>query len=231
MTDSAKTSGCAYLYSCEECRKQINLWKSRRKRQRPNKCWAYFWKTFKDCVDIDIHKCFMKPVGGEESSSDVGLPIKRPCRSRAPRRASHGVRFLDRKVSSDNYSEEENWEEVNGAKLPPYFVYVYYECTKKEQEHVSILICAIWEDHISSLTPLHFYGPDCTEAFYDWLLTRTRYWTTRSIWLSSSISSKAAMVCLSIGCTRSDLRRIQDFEFEVKLSEFHSFHLVLPLWW
>ena len=118
-----------------------------------------------------------------------------------------------------------------GIKLPPYFVYMDYECTKKEQEHVSILICAMWEDHISSLTPLHFYGPDCTEAFYDWLLTRTRYWTTRSIWLSSSVSWKAAMVCLSIGCTGSDLRWSQDFEFEVRLSEFHSFHPVLPLWW
>lgn len=57
VTDSAKTSVCAYLYSCEECRKQINLWKSRRKRQRPHKCWVYFCKTFKDRIDIDIHNC------------------------------------------------------------------------------------------------------------------------------------------------------------------------------
>jgi len=27
---------------------------------------------------------------------------------------------------SDSYSEEENLEEVNRAKLPPYFVYVDY---------------------------------------------------------------------------------------------------------
>ena len=98
VTDSAKTSGRAYLYTCEECRKQINLWKSRRKRQRPNKFWEYFCKTFKDCVDIYIHKCFIKPVGEEESSSDVGLPIKRPGRSRTPRRASHAVGLLDRNV-------------------------------------------------------------------------------------------------------------------------------------
>ena len=86
------------LYTCEECRKQINLWESRRKRQRPNKFWEYFCKTFKDCVDIYIHKCFIKPVGEEESSSDVGLPIKRPGRSRTPRRASHAVGLLDRNV-------------------------------------------------------------------------------------------------------------------------------------
>ena len=55
--------------------------------------------------------------------------------------------------------------------LPPYFVYADYECTKKEQEHVPILIYAMGEDHISSLSPLHFYGRNCTEAFYDWLLT------------------------------------------------------------
>ena len=71
---------------------------SRRKRQRPNKFWEYFCKTFKDCVDIYIHKCFIKPVGEEESSSDVGLPIKRPGRSRTPRRASHAVGLLDRNV-------------------------------------------------------------------------------------------------------------------------------------
>ena len=150
---------------------KINLWKSRRKRQRPHKWWAYFCKTFKDCVDIDIHKCFVRPVGEEESSNDLGLQVKRPCRSRAPRRAFHVLGLLDRNVSSDSYSEEENWEEVNGAKLPPYFVYEDYECTKKEQEHVPILICAMGEDHISSTPPLHFYGRDCTEAFYDWLLT------------------------------------------------------------
>lgn len=105
------------LYSCEECRKQINLWKSRRKRQRPHKCWAYLCKAFKDCVEIDIHKCFMQPVGEEECSNDVGLPAKRPCHSRAPRRASHAVVLLDRNLSSENYSEENNWEEANRAKL------------------------------------------------------------------------------------------------------------------
>ena len=113
----------------------------------------------------------MQPVGAEESSNALGLPVKRPCRSRAPRRASHALGLLDRNVSSDSYSEEENWEEVNQAKLPPYFVYADYECTKKEQEHVPILIYAMGEDHISSLSPLHFYGRNCTEAFYDWLLT------------------------------------------------------------
>ena len=150
---------------------KINLWKRRRKRQSSHKCWAYCCKTFKDCVDIDIHKCFMQPVGEEESSNDLGLQVKRPCRSRAPSRASHALGLLDRNVSSDSYSEEENWEEVNQAKLPPYFVYADYECTKKEQEHVPIPICAMGEDHISSLPPLHIYRRDCTEAFYNWLLT------------------------------------------------------------
>ena len=144
---------------------KINLWKSRRKRQRPNKCWAYFCKTFKDCVDIDIHKCFVQPAGEEESSNDLGLQVKRPCRSREPRRAFHALGLPDRKVSSDSYGEEENWEEVNRAKSPPYFVY--------------ILICAMGEDHISSLPPLRFYGRDCTEAFYDWLLTLTKVGDSR----------------------------------------------------
>ena len=85
----------------------------------------------------------MQHVGVEESSNDVGLPVKRRCLSRAPRRASHAVGFLDRNVSSHNYCEEENWEEVNRAKLPPYFVYTDYEYTKKEQEHVPILIRAM----------------------------------------------------------------------------------------
>ena len=119
---------------------------------------------------MDIHKCFMQPVGEGESSNDLGLPVKRPCRSRAPRRAPHALGLLDRNVSSDSCSEED-WEEVNRAKLPPYFVYADYECTKKEQEHVPILICEMGEDHIASLPPLHFYGRGCTEAFYDWLLT------------------------------------------------------------
>ena len=52
----------------------------------------------------------MQPVGEEESSNDFGLPVKRPCRSRALGRASHTVGPLDRNVSSDNYSEEENWK-------------------------------------------------------------------------------------------------------------------------
>ena len=113
----------------------------------------------------------MQPEGEEESSNDLGLPVKRPCRSRAPRRAFHALGLLDRNVLSDSYSEEENWEKVNRAKLPPYFVQSDYECTKKGQEHVPILICAMSEDHISSLPPLYFHGRDCTEAFYDWLLT------------------------------------------------------------
>ena len=54
----------------------------------------------------------MQPMGEEESSNDLGLPVKRPRRSGAPRRASHAVGLLDRNVSSDSYSEEENWEEV-----------------------------------------------------------------------------------------------------------------------
>lgn len=50
----------------------------------------------------------MQPLGEEESSNDLGLPVKRPCRSCAPRRASHAVGLLDGNVSSDSYSEEEN---------------------------------------------------------------------------------------------------------------------------
>ena len=149
---------------------KINLWKSGRKRQRPHKCWAYFCKTFKDCADIGIHKCFVQSVGEEESFNDLGLQVKGPCRNRAPRRAFHAFGLLDRNVSSDSYSEEENWEEVNGAKLPPYFVYEDYECTKKEHEHVP-----------------HPHFPHLG-------------WS-------------------------------QDLEFEVRLSEFHPFHPVLPLWW
>ena len=72
-------------------------------------------------------------MGEEESSNDLGLPVKRPRRSGAPPRASHAVGLLDRNVSADTYSEEENWKEVNRAKLPPYFVYADYDCTKKEQ--------------------------------------------------------------------------------------------------
>lgn len=83
----------------------------------------------------------MQPVGEEESSNDLGLQVKRPCRSRAPRRAFHALGLLDRNVSSDSYSVEENWKEVNGAKLPPYFVYEDYECTKKEQEHPHPHLC------------------------------------------------------------------------------------------
>ena len=68
---------------------------------------------------------------------------------------------------------------MNRARLPPYFMYADYECTKKEQEHVPILICAMGEDHIASLPPLRFYGRDCTEAFYDWLLTLTKVGDSR----------------------------------------------------
>ena len=121
----------------------------------------------------------MQPVGEEESSNDLGLEVNRPCRSRSPRRAFHALGLLDRNVSSDGYSEEENWEEVNRAKLPPYFAHADYECRKKEQEHVPILICAMGKDHIPSLPPLHFYGRDCTEAFYDWLLTQTKVGDSR----------------------------------------------------
>ena len=52
---------------------------------------------------MEIHKCFMQPVGAEESSDALGLPVKRPSRSRAPRRASHALGLLDRNVSSDSY--------------------------------------------------------------------------------------------------------------------------------
>ena len=60
------------------------------------------------------------------------------------------------------------------ANLPPHLVYADFEYTQDEQEHIPILICAMGEDHISSLLPLHFYGRDCTEAFCDWLLTKTK---------------------------------------------------------
>lgn len=123
MWQTPQRTQCALTYTpVRSAVNKINLWKSSRKRQRPHKCWAYFCKTFKDCVDIDIHKCFMQPVGEEESSNDLRLPVKRPCRSRAPRRAFHALGLLDRNVLSDSYSEEENWEKVNRAKLPPYFV-------------------------------------------------------------------------------------------------------------
>ena len=167
MYRSGIQRSCTYTPVRSDVNK-INLWKSGRKRQRPHKCWAYFCKTFKDCADI--HKCFVQSVGEEESFNDLGLQVKGPCRSRAPRRAFHAFGLLDRNVSSDSYSEEENWEEVNGAKLPPYFVYEDYECTKKEHEHVP-----------------HPHFPHLG-------------WS-------------------------------QDLEFEVRLSEFHPFHPVLPLWW
>ena len=87
MWQTVQRPQCA-VTSCKSCRDQMNLWKSRGKRQRPHKCWGYVCKTFKDWVDIDIHKCFMQPVGVEESSNDVGLPVKHLCLSHAPRRAS-----------------------------------------------------------------------------------------------------------------------------------------------
>ena len=64
-----------------------DLWSRTLKRQRPDKCWRYFFKTFKDCVDI--LKCYLQPDGEDKISNDGGLPVKRPCRSRATHRASH----------------------------------------------------------------------------------------------------------------------------------------------
>ena len=104
MWQTPQRPQCALTYTpVRSAVNKINFWKSRRKRQRPHKCWAYLCKTFTDCVDIEIHKCFMQPVGAEESSNALGLPVKRPCRSRAPRRASHALGLLDRNVSSGSY--------------------------------------------------------------------------------------------------------------------------------
>ena len=236
MWQTPQRPQCALTYTpVRSAVNKINLWKSRRKRQRPHKRWAYLCKTFKDCVDIEIHKCFMQPVGAEESSNALGLPVKRPCRSRAPRRASHALGLLDRNVSSVSYRRiGRKWTEPS---------YRPFSCTRitsaqRKSKNMSPSSFMLWV----RITYLLFHP----SIFM--VVTVQRPFTT-GCWPKVGHSRVLTVIFHNFkGCDGMFiLKHLYDDWYDVRdqicvgakivslksgrLSEFHPFHPVLPLWW
>ena len=144
---------CLTYKKCLECCKTYEIENAGKSRRRPIKHRCGWGECFICGVQVHIpsHKCYIQPI--PENEDDPKL-------KRVPRNEA-GSRAIIEPDPDDPDTR------VYVERDPPLQVYCDYEAvTDAKGVQTPILLCAETDEDDSITT---FYGPDCTEPFFQWL--------------------------------------------------------------
>ena len=144
-------SACQKYYKCTTCQKVMS---HKRRNPKDHTCGEKECFNCEEYVDLNTHRCYMKPIEINDESQE-GQTKKKKKR----RRVSDEMLF-------DESAEEEGEEDEEGGQE---YLFFDIEARQEEGQHVANLL--IMQDQ--SGFEMVFKGEDCVDQFGTWLLDGT----------------------------------------------------------